>query len=98
MSVHRYTNSMQLSDGRTFTVEFQVTRYPATYHTPPEEDESGFFYFIEREPCEWDNLPSEVTPAILEELINNASESGSDDIGSPDPSEAELDRLDDRSY
>lgn len=83
--VAAYTNTMELSDGRTLKIQYITEHIPANWHHADESESSETEYFIDGVSCGWEDLPPEVTVAILEELELNADEDRSYDFGGPEP-------------
>jgi hypothetical protein len=82
-----WQNFQELEDGRTLKIFFTRASMPATFDDPAEEEDSETTYFIDGEPCLREDLPSEVTDEVLEELEADATEVSNYDFGQPDPTD-----------
>jgi hypothetical protein len=81
MEVKHYKSSVELNDGRTLTLKYSSIFYGTSH---PENDSSDSFYYIDGVPVDREDLPEELTAAVLAELEANAVLDCSPVDGGPD--------------
>jgi hypothetical protein len=69
-----YEGTDTLEDGRTFSVTYIVYQEHSTRDDPGDYEEGDETYYIDGEPCEFESLPDEVTPAFIERVKSTATE------------------------
>jgi hypothetical protein len=72
-----YEGSEILEDGRTFSVTYIAYEEHSTRDDPGDYEESDETYYIDGEPCEFEDLPDEVTLEFIERVKSTAVERGS---------------------
>ena len=79
-----WKNTLELEDGRELTIRFYTKTLPQSFNDPEEREDSETDYFIDGEPVDREDLPSEVTDEVLEELDSNAIEDSNYDFSGLD--------------
>jgi hypothetical protein len=69
-----YEGKYVLEDDRVFSVTYIVYEEHSSRDDPGDYEESDETYYIDGEPCEFENLPDEVTPELIERVKSVATE------------------------
>ena len=81
----KYKAWHELSDGRVLRVEYDSAYTPATFYDPAESDDGEPRYYIDGGEVDRDDLPEEVTEALIDHMLENAEEFPQEDDRDFDP-------------
>lgn len=79
-----YVGSRELSDGRLFEVKWTSAVLEGCFDHEEESDDDDECYYLDGKLVDWEELPPEVTVALIDELITSAEEDPTADFGFPD--------------
>lgn len=80
----RYKNAIELEGGQLLSIEFTKCEEDSSWHYEGEVEYSETEFYLDKKPCRREDLPAEVTTALIKKLEHDAKADFEHDFGGVD--------------